>query len=401
MSVFRCTIREPTGQVVVQRVEADSQSQVVDILSAQGNLILSIIEEPRGLARRRGRSKRVRTEEIVLFVRQLATMVDAGLPLLQALQTLEEQADPGAYRDVMHALSDDVTRGQSFSEALANHPKVFDKLFVSMIRAGETGGFLAEILERLASHMEEAESLRRKVKSAMMYPIVVSTIAISITIFLIVKVIPVFEDMFKDFGGQLPLPTKVLLSVSRAMRAYGVLMIAAVVGLWFLFRWYNGTPAGRRAVDRTKFKVPVFGPLLQKIAIARFTSTLSALVESGVPIIRSLEIVSETSGNETINDVLRDAMRRTEKGEPIADALRISPYVPRMVAKMVEVGETTGRLDAMLKRVSDFYTDQVNAAVSAMTSLIEPMLIVFLGVVVGGIVLSMFLPIFEMTQIVS
>ena len=401
MNVYRCTIREPGGQVVVQRVEADTQSQVVDILSAQGNLILSIIEEPRALRRRRGRTRRVKTEEIVMFVRQLATMVDAGLPLLQALQTLEEQSEQGGFKDVMHSLSDDVTRGQSFSEALSNHPRVFDKLFVSMVRAGETGGFLAEILERLASHMEEAESLRRKVKSAMMYPLVVSILAVCITVFLIVKVIPVFEEMFRDFGGDLPLPTKVLIATSRAMRSYGVLFLAAAIGLGFMFRWYYRTPNGRRAVDRSKFRVPVFGPLFQKIAIARFTSTLSALVQSGVPIIRSLEIVSETSGNEIINDVLRDAMNRTERGDPIADALRSSPYIPRMVAKMVEVGESTGRLDAMLKRVSDFYTDQVNAAVSALTSLIEPILIVFLGVVVGGIVLSMFLPIFEMTNVIQ
>jgi len=400
MKIFRCTYRAGAN-VKAERIEAESQAQLIDLLSAKGFLILSIIEEPPAAGHRWRRGRKVKNEDLVLAVRQLATMIDAGLPLLQCLQTLEDQAEPGRFREVMHALVEDVTRGQSFSESLANHPLVFDKLFISMVRAGEAGGFLSEILDRLSTYMENAAALRRKVKSAMTYPTVIVFIAIGITVFLIVKIIPVFEKMFADFGAPLPLPTQMLIALSRLMRTWGFVMLGVVIGLFFLLRWYAKTPAGRLLFDQLKFRLPILGVLMQKIAVARFTSTLAALVESGVPIIRSLEIVSDSSGNELINNVLRDAMRRTEKGEPIADAMRASKYMPRMVTKMIEVGETTGRLDVMLKRVAAFYTDQVNTAVAGLTALIEPMLIVFLGVVVGGIVLSMFLPIFQLSNIVS
>jgi type IV pilus assembly protein PilC len=270
-----------------------------------------------------------------------------------------------------------------------------------MIRAGETGGFLAEILERLADYMERAAALRRKVKMAMLYPSVVITIALLITVLLIVKVVPVFEEMFKDFGADLPAPTQFMINLSHFLRNYGLFVIAGIVLLFLLFKWYKKTPRGRFKIDKIKFKLPLFGALIQKVCVARFSSTLAALVQSGVPIIRSLEIVSETSGNEVINQVLRDAMIHTEKGEPIAESLRQSKYIPPMVSKMIEIGEATGRLDTMLIRIEKFYTEQVNAAVNGLTTLIEPMLIVFLGVVVGGIVISMFMPIFQLSEIVS
>jgi type IV pilus assembly protein PilC len=278
---------------------------------------------------------------------------------------------------------------------------VFDKLFINMVRAGETGGFLAEILERLATYMEAAASLRRKVKSAMLYPLIVMCIAVGVTVLLIVKVIPVFENMFKDFNAELPLPTRFLIATSHVVRGYGLFLLAALVGLFFLVRKYAQTPAGRWQFDRLKFALPIFGVLNQKVALARFASTLSTLVESGVPIIRSLEIVAETSGNELVNRVVRNAMQCTEKGEPIATALRASKFIPRMVAKMVEIGETTGRLEQMLQRIGAFYTEQVNTAVAGLTALIEPLMIVFLGVVIGGIMLSMFMPIFQLSQVVS
>jgi type IV pilus assembly protein PilC len=403
MRAFRCTYRESGGKIVVERLQADTQAQLIEMLSAKGCLILSIVEEAGGTAdatRARGK-KKVKQDDIILFVRQFATMIDAGLPLMQCLQTLEDQAEPGRFRDTLHLLVEDVTRGRSFSEGLANHPKVFDKLFVNMVRAGETGGFLAEILERLATYMESASALKRKVKAAMMYPLIVLAIAIGVTVLLIVKVIPVFEKMFQDFNAQLPLPTRFLIATSHLLRGYGIFVLVGVVGFFFVAHRYVNTPRGRYQFDRLKFALPVFGALNQKVCVARFASTLATLVESGVPIIRSLEIVAETSGNELINQVLRNAMQRTEKGEPIADALRGNKFIPRMVAKMIEVGENTGRLDQMLQRIGVFYTEQVNTAVGGLTAMIEPLMIVFLGVVIGGIMLSMFLPIFQLSQVVS
>lgn len=401
MKIYRCTVREQSGKVTIEEIEAESQAQAVELLNAQDRMILSVIEAPSRKGKRRRGKRRVKTDQIVLCVRQLATMVEAGLPLLQSLQTLEEQEEPGRFKDVLSAISEDVTSGESFSEALSAHPVVFDKLFVNMIRAGETGGFLAEILERLADYMERAAALRRKVKMAMLYPGVVITIALLITILLIVKVVPVFEDMFKDFGADLPAPTQFMINLSHFLRNYGLFVIAGIVALFLLFKWYKKTPRGRFVVDEIKFKLPIFGTLIQKVCVARFSSTLAALVQSGVPIIRSLEIVSETAGNEVINQVLRDAMIHTEKGEPIAESLKQSKYIPPMVSKMIEIGEATGRLDTMLTRIERFYTEQVNVAVNGLTTLIEPILIVFLGVVVGGIVISMFMPIFQLSEIVS
>lgn len=403
MKTFRCTYRDANGTINNARLEAATQADVIELLAARECLILSVVEEPADVRGGRWRWSRgsVKNEEIVLFVRQLATMIDAGLPLLQCLQTLEDQEEAGTFRSVLHALVEDVTRGRGFSESLGNHPRVFDKLFINMVRAGETGGFLAEILERLATHMEHAASLRRKVKSALMYPAVVMSIAAGITVLLIVKVIPVFERMFEEAGADLPQATRLLIGLSHVLRTWWFVIIPVAGGLVWCVRWYSRTPAGRMKMDRLKFRLPVFGALIQKVAIARFSSTLATLLQSGVPIIRSLEIVSESSGNEVINAVLHDAMERTERGEPMAAALRGSPLIPRLVSKMVEVGESTGRLDQMLGRVAAFYTDQVNAAIAGLTTLIEPLLIIFLGVVVGGIMLAMFLPIFKLTTVIS
>ncbi len=403
MKAFRCTYREAGGKIVVERMEAEAQAPLIEVLSAKGCLILSIVEEAGGMpgAKRAHGKKNIKQDDIILFVRQFATMIEAGLPLLQCLQTLEDQAEVGRFRETLHLLVEDVTRGRSFSEGLANHPKVFDKLFVNLVRAGETGGFLAEILERLATYMESASALKRKVKAAMMYPLIVLSIAVGVTTLLIVQVIPVFEKMFQDFGAQLPLPTRFLIATSHLLRGYGIFVLIGLIVLFFVVRKYVRTPRGRYQFDRLKFAMPVFGALNQKVCVARFASTLATLVESGVPIIRSLEIVAETSGNELINRVLRNAMQRTERGEPIADALRGSKFIPRMVAKMIEVGESTGQLDKMLQRIGVFYTEQVNTAVGGLTAMIEPMMIVFLGVVIGGIMLSMFLPIFQLSQVVS
>ena len=329
-------------------------------------------------------------------------MIDAGVPLLQCLQALEDQLEPDSgFADVLGSIVQRVTGGTSLSDAFSNHPKTFDNLFVSMVRAGETGGFLPEILNKLALHLEQSAALRRKIKSAMMYPIIVISVAVVIVTLLIVKVIPVFENMFKDFGADLPMPTQVLINISHFSRDFGIFILLALIGVFFLFKWYTNTPGGRMVFDTIKLKLPVIGDLAKKVAVARFSSTLAALIGSGVSIINALEIVSTTSGNEVINKILKDATIATERGEPVASALKASPFIPRMVVKMMEIGESSGRLDSMLDRISEFYTDQINAAVAGLTSMIEPIMIAFLGVVVGGIMVAMFMPIFTLSNVVG
>jgi len=329
-------------------------------------------------------------------------MIDAGVPLLQCLQALQDQLEPeSSFYSVIHTIVQKVSGGATLSDAFSTFPKTFDNLFVSMVRAGEAGGFLPEILNKLAVHLEQAAALKRKVKSAMMYPIIVITIATLIVTLLIVKVIPVFEGMFKDFGAELPMPTQVLINISHFVRGYGIFIVIALVGFHFLFRRYLNTISGRLAFDKLLLKLPIVGPLIKKVAVARFSSTLAALIGSGVTIINALEIVSTTSGNEVINNVLKKAVASTESGEPVATALNDSPFIPRMVVKMMEIGESSGRLDTMLNKISDFYTDQINAAVAGLTSMIEPIMIAFLGVVVGGIMIAMFMPIFNMSNIVN
>ena len=400
MKSFRCTYREPSGKIESDRIEAETQAEVIELLSSKNFIILSITEEMAKVKLRSKRSKRIKDEDIVIFVRQLSTMIDAGIPLLQCLQTLSEQAEEGKLQQTLNGLVDDVTHGKSFSEALSVYPKVFDNLFVNMVRAGETGGFLSDVLEKLAGYLEASVALKRKVKSALMYPTIVMSIAFIILILLIVKVIPVFEGMFSDFGAELPLPTRILIATSHFMIDWWWVLIACVFGLFMIAKWYTSTTRGRLQLHTLFFNLPVFGQLIRKVAIAKFTSTLASLISSGVSIIQSLEIVSEASTNDVLKLVVKDATRRTEKGDSIADAFNASPYIPKMVCKMISIGETTGKLDALLARVSVFYTEQVNTAVDGITSLIEPVMIVFIGTIIGGVMLAMFMPIFKMSSVV-
>ncbi len=400
MKSFRCTYRDPSGKIESDRIEAENQAEVIELLSAKNFIILSITEEASKIKLRSKKSGKIKDDEIVIFVRQLSTMIDAGIPLLQCLQTLADQADEGRLRQVLFNLVDDVTHGKSFSEALSVYPKIFDNLFVNMVRAGETGGFLSDVLERLADYLEASVALKRKVKSALMYPTIVLSIAFLILVLLIVKVIPVFESMFIDFGAELPLPTRILIATSHFTISWWWLLLAFAIGTFLIFKWYTNTTRGRLQLHILYFNLPVFGQLIRKVAIAKFTSTLASLISSGVSIIQSLEIASEASTNDVLKLVIIDATRRTEKGDPIADAFSSSPYIPKMVSKMISIGETTGKLDALLARVSIFYTEQVNTAVDGITSLIEPVMIVFLGVIIGSVMIAMFMPIFQMSSIV-
>ncbi len=402
MKSFKCSYRIGDGRIETESFQAEGQDELVALLTAKNYMILSISEEVAQATKKIKSRKKIKQDEILIFVRQLATMIDAGVPLLQCLQALEDQLEPNSgFYKVLHSIVEKVTGGSSLSDAFSLHPKTFDGLFVNMVRAGETGGFLPEILNRLATHMEHAASLKRKVKSAMMYPIIVISVAVIIVTLLIVKVIPVFENMFKDFGADLPMPTQILINVSHFVRNFGIFILIAIIGLFFLFRWYCNTKDGRYIVDGMKFKIPIIGDIIKKVSVARFSSTLAALIGSGVSIINALEIVSTTSGNEVINRVLKQATLATESGEPVASALKNSSHIPQMVVKMIEIGESSGRLDSMLERISAFYTDQIDAAISGLTSLIEPLMIAFLGIVVGGIMVAMFMPIFTLSNVVG
>ena len=402
MKKFKCTYRIADGSIETQSFEAAGQEELVNLLTAKNFLILSIAEEFVGRSKKKSSKKRIKQDEILIFVRQLATMIDAGVPLLQCLQALQDQLEPGsAFDSVLTSIVQKVSGGSNLSEAFAIHPKTFDVLFVSMIKAGEAGGFLPEILNKLAMHLEQSAALKRKVKSAMMYPIIVVSVAVLIVTLLIVKVIPVFENMFADFGAELPMPTQILINISHFVRNFGIFIFLALVGFFFLFKWYINTEKGRMAFDTFLLKIPIIGDLIKKVAVARFSSTLAALIGSGVSIITALEIVSTTSGNEVINKVLKNATTATERGDPVAAALNDSPFIPRMVTKMMEIGESSGRLDTMLDKISDFYTDQINAAVAGLTSMIEPLMIAFLGIVVGGIMIAMFMPIFTLSNVVG
>jgi type IV pilus assembly protein PilC len=339
--------------------------------------------------------------DLVVFTRQLATMVDAGLAMVQSLQALAEQSENKLMRDVIKDVTTRVEGGDSFSEALQKHPKVFNKLYFSMVGAGERGGLLAEILARLATYLENTARLRKKVKSAMMYPTAVTVVAIGITIFLLVKVVPTFSDIFSQLGGKLPTPTQYLINVSNALRnyfLYFIVVAGAIIGGWI---YYIKTPMGRMFWDARRIKLPIFGGIAHKICLARFARTMASLVRSGVPILEVLSIVQNTVGNVIMEGAIKTASGDIERGEGISNALSKHPIFPTMIIRMITAGEQTGKIDTMLERVADFLDEEIETTLSGLTSLIEPLLIVFLGVVVGGIVICMFLPIFKLSELVS
>jgi len=401
MATFRYVAKDPGGATRTGQLEGETELAVVQQLRKQGLTILSVDLDETGGQRKKRRRRRVKSNDLVIFSRQLATMVDAGLPLIQALDALHEQTDHMGFKAVIGELIAAIEQGASFSEALAQHPKVFSGLFVNMVRAGETSGTLSEILDRVAGYLEASAALRRKVKSAVIYPAVVSTMAVAITILLMVKVIPVFEDIYESFDSALPLPTQMLLAVSTFMRRYFFLGIGAVVAAVIGLKMWIKTESGRFRFDRFKFRLPVFGELNKKISVSRFARTLGVLVRSGVPILSSLDIVGKTAGNKVIEAAVGEAVEEIKRGENIAEPLAASQVFPPMVTRMISVGEQSGKLDVMLEKISDFYDDQVNAMVAGLTSLIEPLLIAFLGIVIGGIVICMFLPLFKLSTIVA
>jgi type IV pilus assembly protein PilC len=340
-------------------------------------------------------------KDIVVFTRQFATMIDAGLPLVQCLEILGSQQENTTFKKKILEIKHEVEGGSTFSDALSKHPKLFDDLYVNLVAAGEVGGILDTILNRLAKYMEKAAALRRKVKGAMVYPISVTVIAALVVVVMLVKVIPVFEKMFADFGGALPGPTQKVIEVSHFMQAYYVHFFGGLVFAFFAYKFIYAKPKGRLFFDALYLKLPIFGPLLKKVAVARFSRTLSTMLSSGVPILDALEIVARTAGNMIVeNEILRTKASISE-GKTIAEPLMESKVFPGMVTQMVAVGEQTGAMDSMLAKIADFYDEEVDAAVDALTSLLEPLLMVVLGGTIGGLLVAMYLPIFKIAEAVQ
>ena len=388
-----------SGREIRSSVDAATEQAAIAALLNRNMLVVSIQEKVGKKGKTGGGS--VGLADLVIFTRQLATMVDAGLAMVQSLQALAEQTTNKVMRDVIKDITARVEAGDSFSEALQKHPKAFSRLYVCMVAAGEKGGLLAEILARLATYLENAARLRKKVKSAMMYPTVVTIVAISITIFLLVKVVPVFGEIFASFGSTLPAPTQFLIDLSNIVKKWIFAILlggAAFVYAWFYF---IKTPPGRWFWDTNRIRLPIFGVIAHKICLARFTRTLASLIRSGVPILEVLQIVSQTVGNVVMEKSIKTAAGDIERGEGISVALAKHPIFPAMIIRMITAGEQTGKIDNMLERISDFLDEEIETTLSGLTALIEPILIVFLGVVVGGMVICMFLPIFKMPEIVS
>jgi type IV pilus assembly protein PilC len=388
-------------------IDATEQKGAVEKLRAQKLVVLEIVEKTESpidkiKALFGGKKKgKVTSKDLVLFSRQLSTLVGAGVPIVQSLGILETQAENPAFKEVLGAVKSDIEAGLSISDALKKHPEAFPELYTSMIKAGELGGILDTILERLTVFMESSEALKAKVKGAMMYPAIVLTICAVLTAGIMVFVIPVFKEIFTSFGGELPLPTQILIGISDVLKHFWYLLALIPWGAWKGFEHVYKTEKGQRLIDGWTLKAPIFGIILKKVAVARFTRTLGTLIKSGVPIMQALETVAQTAGNVVIADAVLLTRESIREGGHLSDPLKKSGIFPSMVTSMISVGEETGALDTMLAKIADFYDQEVETSVEGLTSLIEPLVMVVMGAVIGSIVISLFMPMFGLGDLAS
>jgi type IV pilus assembly protein PilC len=390
------------GKKQSAEIEADNPTIARQLLARRGINISSFKPKPKDLLEYVPYLRtRVTERELIVFVRQFATLINAGLPLVQSLEILREQQEGKTFKGIIKEVKRDVEAGSTFSDAIKKHPKVFDNLFVHMIAAGEVGGILDVILIRLAAYIEKLAKLKKKVKGALTYPAIVVTIAFLVMAVILIYVIPVFAGLFKDAGVKLPGLTLFVITVSDFTKRYFLWMIIGIVLLFFLVHRMRKTPRGRLRTDQLLLRMPVFGILFRKVAIARFTRTLGTMLSSGVPILDALNIVANTAGNAVIEEAVRESRTAIAAGRSVADPLQETKAFPAMVTEMIAVGEATGALDTMLEKIADFYDDEVDTTVEALTSLLEPLLLVFLGVTIGGILVAMYMPIFQLADVVS
>ena len=385
------------GRKLKGEVEASDEKIAMSQLKRRNLTVLKLKLKPPDLfANIAFMQPKVTKKDIVIFTRQFSTMIDAGLPLVQGLNILAEQAENPTFKKILKGLTKDVEGGSTLAEAMGKHPEVFDTLFVNLIAAGEVGGILDTILRRLATFIEKAEKLKSQIKGAMTYPAVVVAIAFIVIAVILVFVIPVFQDMFSSFGSALPTPTQIVVNMSDFLKGNIHWCILGIVALAFAFKRYRNTTGGRKTTDTLALKLPVFGDLLKKTAVARFTRTLGTMISSGVPILDALEIVAKTAGNVVLEEIIFEVRGSIAEGQTIAEPLAENDVFPGMVVQMIAVGEATGALDTMLEKIADFYDDEVDAAVDALTAMLEPLLMLFLGGAIGGLVIAMYLPIFKM-----
>jgi type IV pilus assembly protein PilC len=397
--------RTVSGEIQTGELTFDSQDEVLATLRKK-RIIISSVREKKGdvkfsLPQLGGTG--IATRDLAIFTRQFATMINAGLPLVQCLDILSKQTEKEAFRTIIAQVMREVEAGTTLAEAMAKkeNKKVFDELFVNMVEAGETGGILDDILSRLATYIEKVDALKRKIQGAMVYPAVVLSVAVLATSFMLIFIIPTFARMFTGFGAELPLPTKIVMGLSSFLRSYWWAMLGSMVAMVVGLQRYYQTGRGRLQIDRTLLQIPVLGDVLRKGAVARFTRTLGTLISSGVPILTGLEITARTAGNRIIQNAIMAARASIREGETISAPLRQSDVFPPMVVQMISVGEETGALDDMLNRIADFYDSEVDTAVDALTSLIEPIMIVVMGGIVGGMVVAMYLPMFKLINVVA
>ena len=403
MPSYSYKAKTAAGLVMEGIIDADEQRAAVEKLRGQKMVVLEIAEKSvplmdkikAAVGWKKGK-KDIPSRDLSLFSRQLSTLVGAGVPIVQSLGILESQAENPDFKEVLAAVKLDIEAGLSISDALKKHPNAFPDLYCSMVKAGELGGILDTILERLTAYLESSEELKAKVKGAMMYPAIVLSICTVVTVFLMIFVIPTFKNIFAGFGAELPLPTQILIDISDAMKSKWYLIIIFPIVAWQGFKKFYATPFGHKWVDGYSLKAPIFGPILKKVAVARFTRTLGTLIKSGVPIMQALETVAQTAGNVVIADAVNLTRESIREGGHLSDPLKKSGIFPNMVTSMISVGEETGALDIMLSKIADFYDSEVDTAVKGLTSLIEPIVIVVMGLIIGTIVIAMFMPMFEL-----
>ena len=397
---FAYKVKTSQGNVLEGSMEANDQQSVVNRLREQRFIILDISEVKSasgGILNKLNIFKpKVKRKDLVIFSRQLATLVNSGVPIVQSLSILYDQIENPAFKAVVGKCREDIESGITIADAMERHPQAFTTLYVSMVRAGEVGGILDVILERLSEYLEDAAKLQGQIKSAMAYPAVIMLAAFGVTGFVLVFVVPRFESMFAGFNRELPLPTKIVVSLSRGLTKLFPVIIVTIVGIIYGLRMYKKTESGSLKIDQFMLGLPALGVLQRKVAVAKFTRTFGTLIKSGVPILQALDTVAKTAGNRVIEIAINQAKESIREGERIAEPLKRSGVFPPMVTQMISVGEETGNLDTMLAKIADFYDTEVDSAVESLTAMMEPMIIVFLGVVVGGMVVALFLPMFEM-----
>lgn len=397
MSQFEFQGTSRTGQPVTGVRAAPSREALDTSLRRESITPLKIVEKGRGIAIPKFKwGGKVKSKELAIFTRQFSVMIDAGLPLVQCLEILSSQQENKAFARMLAGVRGAVEGGASLANALRQYPKAFDDLFTNMVEAGESGGILDVILQRLSTYIEKAVKLKRSVRSALIYPVAVVVIAGGVVMLLLWKVVPIFTTLFAGLGAALPLPTRIVIGLSHFVGSFGPLLIVLAILLVIGLRWYYGTPSGRMAIDALILKIPVLGSLMRKIAVARFSRTLGTLITSGVPMLEAMDITSRTSGNAVVEKAISQVRKAIEGGRTIVDPLRETNVFPNMVVQMIGVGEQTGALDSMLQKVADFYEEEVDSAVGDLLTALEPMIILFLGIVVGGVVISMYLPLFSL-----